>query len=431
MIRGEKLRRARRGAVLAAVATTGTLVALALGGSGGAVGAPCIPGVTCTTTTPPPPAPDPGGTESPDQPVPYPGKGWGFNLGYKPYGDTSGAPSLQAMGALGVTHDRIMIQWSQVPDTAPGHAVTPDMQTPVGQAAGAYLQRKDTEYLDHLAAGIVPVLQVLDPPYSMSTLHNCTELYAPLHKTECPNGWKNAQQGTLIRWVHPDFYADWQAWVGGVAARYPQAIIEGPNEPDYAYNNSYAGSVDAPAAAAIQCKLFAGVRSIDNRTVLSAAVTSTENSYVSRFIANAKPNGVRCYDAYSFHPYPGGVNSGLGAGSYFASVWAGLRSARTTYADTTPIWVTETGYQYPVPGGTADAAGEATIAAADRRLYNKLVTMSDVAAVMFHTLRDNVTGNGDPGWGFFYTADGTHAVWDPKPRACTFVLAHGGTYTGC
>ena len=79
--------------------------------------------------------------------------------------------------------------------------------------------------------------------------------------------------------------------------------------------------------------------------------------------------------------------------------------------------MTETGW---------DTMDETTYAPATRRLYNRLVTMSDVGGVMFHTLRDApVAGHGDDRWGFFWKG------WNAKPRACLFVRGHGGTWPGC
>src|SRR4051794_7421974 len=107
-----------------------------------------------------PAAPDPGGSESPDQPVPKPGKAWGFNLGYEPAGDVSPANSLQAMTALGVTHLRYAMHWRAFADTSPGQPVPREMRdTTLGHAApGSSLRQYDDSYLDLTGRGITPVI---------------------------------------------------------------------------------------------------------------------------------------------------------------------------------------------------------------------------------------------------------------------------------
>jgi hypothetical protein len=214
------------------------------------------------------------------------------------------------------------------------------------------------------------------------------------------------------------------------------AVLEGPNEPDYAWaqhqaGNGYPSTVDPATAASIQCQLFQAVRSVDQqRTVLSMAQSLP--SYEKTFIANAHG----CYTGFSFHAYPYltgyGSNTYFGLGSGLADEFAGLRSARSSAGDTVAIWVTETGYSFmPGSNATANAAQESSYADASRRLYNRMITMSDVAVVLFHTVRDDpMASSSDPSsteyhFGFF------NKDWTPKPRACEFVSEHGGSWAGC
>jgi hypothetical protein len=247
---------------------------------------------------------------------------------------------------------------------------------------------------------------IQDAPLWASTLHNCGDAgYALFHVQQC------AQTGDL--YPDPAYYDAWQAFVKAVARRYPQAVIEGPNEPDWVWDQGWPGWVDASTAAEIQCKLFQAVRSVDSRTVLSMGMGYDPN-YWDTFIASAHG----CYDAFSFQPYPTGTSYGddtyFGPGSGEAVMFARLRATRSAVGDTSPIWISETGF------GNADPTGSQKYADAARRLYNRLSTMSDVATVIFNTLRD--TGDN---FGFFT------AAWTPKLSACYFIVKHGGSFTGC
>jgi hypothetical protein len=354
-----------------------------------------------------PTAPDPGGSESPDQPVPKPGKAWGFNLGYEPEGDTSPASSLQAMTALGVTHLRYAMHWRAFSDTSPGQPIPKEMrETTLGNAPpGSSLRQYDGTYLDLTARDITPVIIVMSVPIWASTLHDCADpMYQWLHGEQCPSGWTEGQH-----FPAPEYYPQWRAWTAAVAARYPRALIEGPNEPDHAWAAAYPGAVSARTAADIQCQLFGAVRSVDNRTVLSMGLY--DPSYERAFIAPAKA----CYDVFSFHTYPG-YTTNLGPGSSLAKAFDALRTTRGSAGDAKPIWVTETGF---------NSSDEAKYAPVARRLYNRLVTMPDVAGVLFHTLRDSPAPGDDDRFGFF------DRWWTPKARACLFVAGHGGTWPGC
>src|SRR5581483_1811048 len=222
--------------------------------------------------------------------------------------------------------------------TSPAQPVPADFSSPLGHAgAGSALARSDQEYTDLTSRGITPIFVVERAPEWASTLHNCDDTsYALLHAQQC---------GPTGQPLYPDpaYYPAWQAFVKAVAERYPQAVIEGPNEPDYVYDQGWPGSVDAPTAAQIQCQLFQAVRSVDNRTVLSMGL-GYDGNYGKTFIADAQG----CYDAFSFQPYPYGTSYGddtyFGAGSGEAVEFSWMRAARSAVGDNTPIWITETGF---------------------------------------------------------------------------------------
>lgn len=397
---------------------------------------PCVPGTgvgacPAPTPTPAPPPPDPGGQENPA--VPPVDKPFGFNVGYPhlsgPIADALKQQTFDALRDVGATVDRnaMAIKWMYPPSAE--NPFSAMMQAPFGQAPeDSYVDLLDEKYLELRARGITPVWAIQDVPGWASTLHQCAKpVYKLQHSAECPDNWNDINHSR--HYPAPEFYGVWRQWVAWAAARYPEGVIEGPNEPDWVWewHNSHAKTfpwgVTPQVAAQIQCQVHAATHSV-GRPAGSASLMGTSGAadYLAKFVPAAKG----CYDYFSFHPYP--ETTSLGAGSIFAAKFHRLRTARNAVGDTTPIWVTETGYHYtPTGNATTDAANEQTYADATRRLYNRLATMPDVGAVVFHTLRDD-PANGNPGerwWGFF------RQDWSPKPRACYFVTIFGQTRPGC
>jgi hypothetical protein len=424
--------------------TSGAVITLAIAFAAPAhAQVPCVPAAgvgACPTPTPTPapPAPDPGGQENPA--VPPVTKPFGTNGGYPtlsgPITDAAKAESLQAFKDIGATMFRtgIGIKWLYPTAETP---ITANMQKPLGQAPeNSFVDLIDEMYLELLAEGITPVLAFYSVPDWASTLHRCSEaLYKLQHSAECPDGWNDINRSH--HYPAPEFYGVWKQWIAWAAARYPQGIIEGPNEPDWVWTyhqanpKTFPWGVTPEVAAQIQCQAYQAAHSVSSRPYGSMALgggTGGNATYLAAYVPAAK----NCYDFFSFHPYPYGTSAGnamfLGAGSGFAERFNRLRTARSKAGDTKPIWVTETGYHYtPTGNATTDANNEQLYADATRRLYNRLATMPDVAAVLLHTLRDNPS-NGDANeryWGL-YRYD-----WTPKPRACYFVSIFGQTRLGC
>ncbi len=386
------------------------------------------------TPTPTPKPPDPGGKESPDQPVPPPGKHFGFNNGYAPVSDSSSAESLFALGATHADVLRHPFTWIDFgAEVSASQPVPADFADPLGAAPpGSLTASRDSRYLDLTAHGITPIMPVMWVPVWASTLHRCTDAaYRIRHRAECPTGW----EGNRRYFPAPEYYPQWRQFVAAVAKRYPLAIIEGPNEPYNAWNahqkdpKTYPNAISPSVAADVQCQLYGAVKTAaPSSTVLSMAMHDAP--YERTFIADAQSaKGQRCYDVLSYHEYPG--LPPFGAGSRLARDMADVRAARSAAGDTTPIWITESGYSF-VPAETDDPdAWEQTYADASRRLYNRFVTMPDIRAVVFNTLRDrSYEAYKDPTkegyhYGFFYED------WTPKRRGCEFVRMARGTYPGC
>jgi hypothetical protein len=355
-------------------------------------------------------APDPGGAGAPGAPVPPPGKAWGFNLGVEPAGDTGRpGPGIRALGLVQATHHRYPVAWTATGPSSPQDPVGPELRRPLGQAGTGGLQGYDRIYRALVDAGITPVIILMDVPRWASTLHECLGLgFRLTHPQTCPPGWEGG-----LHLPAPAFFEQWRAWAAAVAARYPEAILEGPNEPDMAVAQNYPSKVEPRGAAAIQCELR---RAVPRRRLLSMGLF--DPAYIAEYVPAAKG----CSDVLSIHAYPG-EGGALGADSNFARVLASARDALRAAGDRSPIWVTETGMPFrpsatqPVPS----AADEQRAAEVTREAYDRLAAMDDVRGIFFHTLRDApIEIHDDPAnsefWFGFFARD-----WQPKSRACSFL----------
>ena len=359
---------------------------------------------------PPPPTsstfPDPGGVESPDQPLPAPGKRLGFSSSVYISGEGSAARELDSVRQLGANVHRSTIQWKLLQPWR-AHPL-PSASAPAPD--GTLLDRIDEFYAAALARGITPIFVVGWAPVWATKYRNCSWL-----DIECVRIADSEHN------LSPDaeHIGHFRTYVAAVKARWPRALIEAWNEPDafWAHPN-YTGSRAFAASPehfkAIQCAAYDASKSVNADPVLSAAWAMERDTYARRVYA---AGGARCWDIANFHPYPG-TQTAFGAGSSIAYVFDLFRRARRDYGDTDPIWVTETGY---TTTGT-DPVTESVQAASSRRLYNRLVTMSDVGAVLFHTLRDapfptapySSPSAPEYGYGFF------RRDWNPKPVFCEF-----------
>lgn len=366
-----------------------------------------------------PTAPDPGGDPSIDQPVPATGKAFGFNLGLDPAGLGDPIPigkGVAGLVATHATHQREPFNWvwlgTASTQTQPVHA---DFSSPLGGATLPALKQFDAKYTALVAANVTPIIVFQYAPAWASIRYQCDNaLYKLLNPTLCNGKYHPAN------WA----YTQYRAVIAALATRYPAAIFEGPNEVDHESVSNPTNQITATQLANEQCELYAAVKSVDpNRLVLSPSLDDWfARGYTAGYLSGL---GVRtCHDVFSTHPYTSPGN--YGAGTAFATIFKQIRAARTTYGDTSPIWVTETGIS------TTDGSppfSEATQAAALRAIYNKLAAMTDVEGVLIHTLRDQpatwLTTGREAGFGVLRTD------WTPKPSFCWFAAQAGGTYSGC
>ncbi|MEX2195841.1 MAG: hypothetical protein WD844_11195 [Thermoleophilaceae bacterium] len=360
---------------------------------------------------PPPPAPDPGGIESPDQPVPAPGKQFGFNSQLYRGGAATVDQELGAAQDAGATVHRMPVQWSTMqPNPA-------DPPVPEGQATDEI----DIFYAEALARGITPILIPFAAPGWATKYRSCGLLdFTCRHM---------ATTGGLALIPDWPFIDEYETFVHAVKARWPRAIIESWNSPNHYYKHpTYRGSLDFTAApghfARIQCAAYRASKRVNDDPVLAAGWAS--RLYVEYVRGVYAAGGADCWDRANLHAYPGESTS-FGAGTNIARVFRDARMLRSQYGDEDPIWITETGYSTSGPY----AVNEATQADGARRLYNRYATMPDVEAVIFHTLRDaateHYTSQEHPEYGFGFL----RTNWWPKPVYCHFAGMAGSAYPGC
>jgi hypothetical protein len=246
-------------------------------------------------------------------------------------------------------------------------AVAPNVEVRHERAVGANAQRYTASWRDlqpraqdpPLPKG-GPLLARLDGLYRELVKADMTPIVIPGNAPE----WAAGQEGSS--WLPPDrqHVEHWARFVEALAERYPRAVIEPWNEPNY--KRFWRGApLDPNHMARLQCAAYNAIPR--NRTVLSAGLTVRGGftAYASTFQGRAR----RCYDALSVHLYD--------------DVEGRLRTAKRVLANGTPIWVTET--------GAASIAGQLTERQqADRnaQIYDELTAEPDVRALLFNTLRD-------------------------------------------
>ena len=389
----------RRGAAVAAVAAAGLVAGLACQEQANGDAAP-----------------------KPVRVPPPKGKLFGFSPSLF-MGDVVSAKSeVRYLRAVGANAQRFTISWKGLQPNA-AFTPLPDNGRPLGQLEdkGRYLARIDRLYLQLVKFRIRPIITLLGAPgWAAVSPDQC-----PLGQALCPPG----PEGSAVP-PHPSRLGEWRRFATAVAARYPRAVIEPWNEPNLVpFWHSKESGPDAALMARMQCAAYEGIKSLPGtRTVLSPGLgahadTRPDGSPAfSDYIEQLYRGGLReCMDGLSVHMYPAN-DTDLGKGSPFAQQFDILRAARERHGDTSRIWVTETGStSYPDSEQHGRGLTETAQASLNRRLYDTMMRMRDVKAVLFHMLRnpqEDYRGRElDPGlhYGFL------RADWTAKPSWCVFV----------
>lgn len=385
---------------------------------GGLLQPPCPP--------PPPPAPDPGGTEE-DQPVPPPGKRLGFNSAlYFTGAAATPADELDRTTPVGASLHRFDIPWR-------GFQPTPGSPPIPAPTAGNRTDEVDKFYAAALARGITPILIPFNAPLWATRYRECSVIDLVCNDMRS----KITQHNLKAVPDFPEFEDEYRTWITAVKSRWPRALIETWNEPNSDFTNpNYQDARQYWASPAhmkqIQCAAYASSKAVNDDPVLAPGWSNQSDSdYMTYMDGVYKAGGASCWDLANMHDYSfpklsNGEGNWFGEGSAMATLFKNHRALRTKYGDTAPIWVTETGYS--VVNGVDEAEQREYM----RRHYNKLVSQSDVGAVVVHNLRDNpnptyITDPQDPEYNFGWL----RSDWTPKPVYCHFVLQAGKAYPGC
>ncbi len=247
----------------------------------------------------------------------------------------------------------------------------------------------------------------------------------------------------------PEMNAEWGEFVTEVATRFPNAIIQVWNEPNLHYwwgfelpdPERYAELVDIAYDAVQQVEIDLGV----NIPVIAPGLANVPEEeavpqrmslreFLDRAYAAPTPLDENI-DGLATNAFPHSLT--FGANTLLAATFEDLRAAQATAGDTSQIWVTETG----VHGGEEYGYWSESIRAdRDYRLYNRLASMPDVRAVLFHRIIEPVEND----FGNFFEyglawmryqeppepqTQGPQAV--PKQVYCLFAYLATGYYAPC
>jgi Cellulase (glycosyl hydrolase family 5) len=371
-------------------------------------------------------APDPGGNELADLPIPPPnGQKFGFNTQRFEDGSNilNAGEEVDLESQLGAQVQRFGITWSSLDYL--------DNGVPIDNATALAALDQMVGLLRQ--AGIRPIFTFLQAP-----------AWAGPDPSPSPG-----------RARHPDadHVDEFAAFVAAIASHFddgrasPDVVIEPWNEPNLA--SFWGPSTDPALMARVQCAAYDAVKALPHpNMVLAPGFTFADGSgnliytgYVGSMYADPV-NGLNgCMDALSIHPYPAtppGQVAALGTGSFFADEWQRVRALRLSYADTSPIWITETGTSSYATGPLQASTSEDKQCDSNRRLYDKLLTMpDDIEVVLFHTLADTITvqtlGSQGEHYGFYkgpQRSAGTHHQM-LKPVGNEFKAKFNGTADVC
>lgn len=216
--------------------------------------------------------------------------------------------------------------------------------------------------------------------------------------------------------------AEWGEYVAEIARRFPDAIIQVWNEANLHYwwgfqnpdPERYAELADIAYDAVQQVELQVG----HDIPVIAPGLANVpdeeevaQRMSLRRFLerAYAAPTPLdENIDGLATNAFPHSLN--FGAGGLLAETFQDIREEQDQAGDDSPIWVTETGIQ----GGFGFPWDEVTRAQADLRLYNRLTSIPDVAAVLFHRIIEPVEN--DPFNAFEFSLAWLHYVQPPQPQ---------------
>ena len=350
-------------------------------------------------------APDPGGNPHARVPVPPPGRFFGANDNMLFVSDGLGPTrKLELVEAMGGNVARTSLDWR--------------LLEPIRDIwnAAVFLQARRF-YRRALRRDIRPLFTLVSSPRWARV--SCRELLS----------W------TCVAPPQRRWDEEWAEFAAEVARRFPRAIIEVWNEPNFrAYWGARSGP-DPQRFAELQTIAYRAIKDVRPRTVVLAGGFSNIQR-TGRFSIGlrdfltgayaARPSIKGHMDMLAFHPYP--YSAHLGADSRFAETFADVRGVRRAFHDrSTPLFVTELGVSTAPPEDLRPREQASTLLAA----YRRTMTMRDVRGIVVHRLVEPRETN-EIEWelGMALTLYGANP---PHPRVayCRFVRLAGNNYPRC
>lgn len=379
----------------------------------------------CDTGEPPHTGPDPGGTESPQQPAPPPGKLFGFNtlLWGQDEGQWIVDFEVGRAHKVGANIQRTPVDWASLQPARTSPPLGEESSYPRGSVPQPSGLRQLDRLYDALSARDMRLLLIVNnaPKWASPQAH-CVPLLGLYF-----GGCERVRDGKPLYPTEDELPAV-TAFARALAERYPGIAIQTWNEPQY-------DGPDARLAGRMSCAIRAGARAASQPALVVSPSfakfkTSGERAEDStrRYLDAYYEAAAGCHDRFSMHAYTR-ANTHFGANSDLADLMRIFRDIRARHRDTTPIWVTEFGYTTTgqrFGEGMGYSFSQEQQAELTGRQYDRLVTMPDVEAAIVHTLRDQpvkkLNNPNDPEWGYgWLRTDGS-----PKPVYCAFAARAGG-----
>lgn len=226
-------------------------------------------------------------------------------------------------------------------------------------------------------------------------------------------------------------YDEWAEFVGEIVRRYPYAILQIWNEPNL--HSWFGGEADPERYAELLHHAYTTVKAINpDVPVIGGGLANNQDGNgampLREFLERAygAPHSIRnSMDYLGINMFPYAMR--FGANSLIAKSFKDVRDTQDTAGDDTKILITETG----ISSGKPSPFTEAQQARGSLRIYRRMMSMPDVAGVIFHRIIE--PGNAvaapiEPG--FAWLRFNTEPL-EPKPVYCMFAERAGNFYPPC
>lgn len=320
---------------------------------------------------------------------------FGFNDNAVSFQQVSASTDATLATQVGSNASRITFDWRYA-ETSPGNW---------------NLAMYDRIYQADLAQGIRPVfIAAFAPQWAWAAPNQCT---TSMDSCRYPPG--------------PTHIDAWQNMIKTLVTRYPQmAALEVWNEPNL--TSFWNPGPDPAYYTQLLAAAYSTVHSVTSTTPVlggslsngidpdSAAAMNPRNFLKGMYANGAKGK----MDGLSIHTYPEDIDLWR-----VFKMLTDTRDIRDANGDSVPLWITEVGVTTVGNSGGNYTFNENDQALMLRKLYRELTAMSDVRAVLFHTLIDpSIFPATSPESAY----GALHLDLTPKPSYCTFATLRATSY---